>query len=397
MEHLEQFDAAIRHHLWGLLCGSPALSEIQTYADRPFDSFIIELHNIIGRFNAMLSPSETALAIEPELSAIKMMRTDATRMVRTYRHLPAFHNELHRVKICIAELGYLRVLIARTDAAVAITPLRKLPTVLPLALRVDIVQSTLDAFSPLALVAFDPGKIADDWMAQVVGMLRQNQHIYLEDIYMVELMRRTLLACTPAAAAALIRFISSTKCLVYSSFSRDEFFAILSRPDAGIGGEQNLRSWMRVVVSMGDALEELQTRASDGPDPGNAQHNPFSTSARPTNSNPSGLGLLAGNSEMHVLKSDSARSKEQSAVLGDASTRSHMGGLQTSKGLSMRVRLFPQDALMSLREMSREAIWVAMLAAADGQPLFTNRRCTLHDAFGQLGLPSLLFYYLEFL
>ena len=150
---------------------------------------------------------------------------------------------------------------------------------------------------------------------------------------------------------------------MYIPLCSDKFFAVLSRRDAGIRGALSLQRWLRILLSLSRKM------------------------ARATRSN-TGTG--------------SSSSRIEPALLGNVSTNAQKGVPASSqvhrKPFKRSIRVFPREPSWSLLEMSREAIWVAILAAADGHPAgLTDRPCSLHDAFGQLGLPTLIIYYLEFL
>ena len=203
VEHLEQFDAAIRIPLYALLCCTSAVADSQPPTIKMSrlenTSITMRLHNLLAVFNARLVDTS-------HVGQLTLMITDASRMVLAYTEFPAFRQAGPALTLSIAELGNLRLCIERADPLAAIAPLSKLPSVWPVAHRVEIVKCTLDAYSPIVLSACAPLEgFADGWMFGVVRMLQKNEE---DDSYLVELMRRTLLACTPASAAALIRLFS---------------------------------------------------------------------------------------------------------------------------------------------------------------------------------------------
>ena len=156
----------------------------------------------------------------------------------------------------------------------------------------------------------------------------------------------------------------------------------MSGPDAHIC----TALWLHALFSIGGALKELNPRAAD------IQHvrKPYLSRWDRCNSRVVRFGhnKITG-AAVRVLTANRGIYIRSKAKVVRA--------CQISGEPAKHVRLLRPGARMSLREISREAIWVAMLAAADDTPHTGDRPCSLHDRFGQLGLPTLLVYYLEFL
>ena len=359
-----------------MLCAAPSLMDSTkrelVMCQHEDASLAIRMHKLLIQFNGHIRHYVRAEELEP----LAMMRTDATRMIHAYKQFPAFSNEGDPLLVSIAELGNFRICIDLCYPFAAIKSLWELSSLLPVAQRISIAQSTLNAYSPLVLTASTAlDEVVMDWLNRAMTLMNKKE----KGMYLVELTRRMLLACSPASASALVRAFTNGAPIL--SRSRPDVRLLLSRlnrPDKDLRWH-TFRAWMRAVVAMGAALLRRPTRASNNSHECNAQH-PKSSSVKaiaapPGNSYASGARLNATESWITVCI-------RWSALHDDVSKRRHTGAVQRSKGLPMWVRLFPQDASMSLQELSREAIWVAMLAAADGPFMEATGlvRCTRRSA-----------------